>query len=197
MRTALSRALLAAALFTLAGSGCGYSPNPANGTLACGPAATCPEEYRCASDGYCWRDTGGPSTCGTTAADKLIGHWVFVAPSRRIITCSDGSGLNEEWIGDYVDVEAGGSAALRAFYYCDLDLDIAATGSTILRPGSSCSAQDTLDPTITYTWTAQIFTLSTGDGCSGTLAASIPFVATDPAGSASCSMDFTGTLTKS
>jgi len=196
MRTVLSRALLAAALSTLAASGCGYSPNPESGTLACGPGDTCPEGYMCAGDGTCWRG-GGPTTCGTTAAEKLIGHWVFVAPSRRIIVCSDGTGLNEEWTGDYVDVDTGGSAALRAFYYCDLDLDIGATASTVLRPSGSCNAQDTLDPTITYTWTAQIFTLSTGDGCSGTLAASIPFVATDPAGSVSCTMDFTGTLTKS
>lgn len=198
MRTALSRALLAAALSTLAAGGCGYSPNPVSGTLACGPAASCPEGYMCVSDGTCWRG-GGPSTCGTTPAEKLIGSWLFVPPSRRQIVCTNGqTDTDTNWM-DYFDVQAGGSAALRAFYYCDLDLDIGATGATVLRPGGSCSAQDTTDPAgpVTYTWTPAIFTLSTTDGCTGSLAASIPYTATTAAGLNSCTMDFTGTLTKS
>ena len=196
MPTGLSRALLAVALSTLAASACGYSPNPESGTLACGPGATCPEGYMCASDGYCWRGDV-PTTCGNTATEKLIGHWVFVSPSRRKIICTDGFAEDIAWTGDYVDVEEGGPAPLRAFYYCDLDLDVGATGSTVLRAGSVCSAPNPNDPTVTYTWTPAIFTLSTSNGCSGTLAASIPYTAVSAAGTFSCTMDFTGTLTKS
>ena len=198
MRTHLSGALLAAALSTLAASGCGYSPNPPSGKLLCGPDESCPEGYACLDHVTCSRP-GGPRMCGTTTAEQLIGHWLFVAPSRRQIVCTNGQTDTDTNWTDYFDVEAGGSAELRAFYYCDLDLDIGATGATVLRLGGSCSAQDTTDPAgpVTYTWTPAVFTLSTPDGCTGSLAASIPYTATTAAGTNSCTMDFTGTLTKS
>jgi hypothetical protein len=190
MRTGLSPALLAAALSTLAASACGYDPNIPSGTLLCGPQDSCPEDYSCVS-GACWR-AGDAS-----AATRLLGYWTFNAPpSRRVIVCTDGTSFDDPWT-DYFVVEEGGSAALRAFYYCDLDLDIAASGSTVLRPGRTCSADDTLDPTITYTWTPQSFTLSSADGSNATLAASIPYVKETLVGTYSCTMDFTGTLTKS
>jgi hypothetical protein len=189
MRTCLSRAFLAVALSTLAASGCGYSPNPPSGTLACGPGDTCPEGYSCMGT-TCWR----PGEA--TAAIRLVGYWMFVAPSRRVIACTDGTGFDEAWT-DYLIIEEGGSAALRATYYCDLDLNIGASGSTVLVPGSPCSADDTLDPTIKYTWTPQSFTMSSADGSNATLAASIPYSKQTVLGTYSCSMDFTGTLTKS
>lgn len=189
MRTYLSRALLVAALSTLAASGCGYSPNPASGTLVCGPDNSCPEGYSCMG-GTCWR----PGEA--TAATRLLGYWTFVSPSRRTIVCTDGTSFDDAW-SDYFVVEEGGSAALRAFYYCDIDLDVSAGGSTILRQGRTCSADDTLDPTITYTWTPETFTLSTADGSSATLYASIPYSKQTLLGTYSCSMDFTGILTKS
>ena len=196
MRTPLSRVVFAAMLSAVAANACGYDPQPASGTLACGTGGTCPEGYRCEGDGYCWRGDV-PTSCGNTTAEKLIGHWVFIAPSRRKIVCTDGFNEDIAWTDDYVDVEEGGSAALRAFYYCDLDLDIGVTGATVLRPGSVCSAPNTNDPSIMYTWTPGIFTLATGDGCSATLAASIPYTVVSSAGTYSCTMDFTGTLTKS
>ncbi len=189
MRTCLSRALLAVALSTVAASGCGYDPNPPSGTLVCSAQGTCPEGYTCMGS-TCWR----PGEA--SAAVRLIGRWTFVPPSRRLIRCTDGTGFDEAW-SDFVDVEEGGSTALRAFYYCDLDLNVSASGSTVLVPGPSCSADDTLDPTIKYTWTPQTFTLSSADGSNATLDASIPYIKETPFGTFSCSMDFTGTLTKS
>jgi hypothetical protein len=189
MRTGLSPALLAVALSTLAAGACGYDPNPPSGTLLCGPQDSCPQNYSCMG-GTCWR----PGEA--TAATRLLGYWTFVAPSRRVIVCTDGTSFDDAW-SDYFVVEEGGSATLRAFYYCDLDLNIGASGSTVLVQGPMCSADDTLDPTIRYTWTPQTFTLSTADGSSATLTASIPYIKETLLGTYSCSMDFTGTLTKS
>jgi hypothetical protein len=190
MRTRLSRALLAVALSTLAASGCGYDPNPPSGKLLCSAQRTCPEGYSCMGT-TCWR----PGEA--SAATRLLGYWTFDAPpSRRVITCTDGTSFDDAWT-DYFVVEEGGSAALRTFYYCDLDLNVGASGSTALVLGRTCSANDTLDPTITYTWTPQSFTLSTADGSSATLTASIPYIKETLVGTYSCTMDFTGTLTKS
>ena len=190
MRTCLSRVLLAAALSAAAASACGYSPNIPSGTLVCGPQDSCPEDYTCVS-GTCWR-AGDAS-----AAVRLLGYWTFDAPpSRRVIACTDGTSFDDPWT-DYFVVEEGGSATLRAFYYCDLDLNISASGSTVLVLGRTCSANDTLDPTVSYTWTPQSFTLSSADGSNATLSASIPYIKETPLGTYSCTMDFTGTLTKS
>jgi hypothetical protein len=197
MRPHLSGILFAAALSTVAAGACGYGPDLEPGTLQCGPGSTCPEDYRCGTDGYCYRGSNVPTTCGNTTNEKLIGHWVFVPPSRRLIICTDGFTDDDTSWTDYFDVEAGGSAALRTFYYCDIDLDVTAGGSTILRPRGSCSAEDPIDPTVTFTWTPSVFTLSTSDGCTGTLSASIPYSAANQTLSVACTMDFTGTLTKS
>jgi hypothetical protein len=191
MRTCLSRALLVVALSIVAASGCGYDPNPPSGKLLCGPDESCPEGYTCFDHVSCWRPGD------VTAATRLLGYWTFEAPpSRRVIACTDGTSFDDPWT-DYFVVEEGGSAALRAFYYCDLDLNISASGSTVLVPGTSCNANDTLDPTVRYTWTPQSFTLSSADGSRATLSASIPYIKETPLGTFSCTMDFTGTLTKS
>jgi hypothetical protein len=194
-RVPIARLLLAVALSAVAAPACGYDPNPESGTLLCGPLSSCPDDYRCVNQ-LCWRNEDVPGACGTTTTEKLIGHWVFVPPSRRLIVCTDGFTDDDTAWTDYFDVETGGSAALRSFYYCDLDLDISAAGSTILRPSGSCSAQDPIDPTVTFTWTPTTFTLSTTTGCSGTLTASIPYSASNQTASVACTMDFMGTLTK-
>jgi hypothetical protein len=115
-RVPIARLLLAVALSAVAAPACGYDPNPESGTLLCGPLSSCPDDYRCVNQ-LCWRNEDVPGACGTTTTEKLIGHWVFVPPSRRLIVCTDGFTDDDTAWTDYFDVETGGSAALRSFYY--------------------------------------------------------------------------------
>ena len=79
----ISLALFAVVAGAAIVSSCGYDPNPASGTLQCGPQNSCPENYSCMS-GHCYRNGGGGSTGtaghgggggtgGSSAADKFIG----------------------------------------------------------------------------------------------------------------------------
>ena len=197
-----SHALAGAALCLILAAACGYSPNPADGTLKCGSSNTCPDGYSCRS-GSCWKKSGGGGsggggTGGGSSADNFIGTWSFAAPSRRMIGCTDGYTENVDWtgLGEMFEITAGGSAALATYYYCDWDLDIVGT-ATVIKPAAACSAtDDTVTPPVTYTWHGMAFTLSTGNGTSGTLAADIPYDYVSTSGSGSCTMHFTGTMTK-
>ena len=117
-----------------------------------------------------------------------------------MIACTDGSTENKEWsgLGETFDVTPGPMTALATFYYCSWDLDLASGGtSTVIKPGASCTATDnTVTPPTTYTWHGMLFTLSTTNGQSGTLAADLPFDYASTAGTGSCTMHFTGTMTK-
>jgi len=201
MRALSTRLLLPALLMVLAASSCGYDPQPAQGLLKCAPDNSCPEGYMCSTaSGYCFKN----GTCHPlqSSVDKMVGRWTFVMPSRRQITCSDGSAETDKMWTDYFDVDVGGSSAvaLQSYYYCPLDLQFdtfAAPDTTVLVPGVGCSAPDMKDPTITYTWEPQTCSLAPPDGCRGTLTASIPFTADTSSGTITCTMDFTGTLVKS
>jgi len=214
MRVNLSRSVLGIALGLLVAAACGYDPNPASGTLKCGPQNSCPDGYFCMS-GDCWRaggagstgrggggggssgSTGTGGTGGSTAVDKFIGTWTFATGSQRVRVCP---GVNETlpWAGDYFTVSAGTTSPLMAFYYCTMNLDVNGGNSmTQLRSGSSCSAPDPNDSTITYTWTPESFTLTPAVGNTGTVDASIPYTYASPAGNGSCTMHFTGPVTKS
>ena len=183
---ALSRGTLLGALALLAlAAGCGYSPSPKAGTLKCSADATCPEGYQCDQQ-YCWR----PS---------LFGHWTFVAPSTRKIVCG-ATAKTEDWsnMGEFFDIDAGGPGTFTTYYYCNWDLDLGADEhSTKVRPAQSCSGPDPTDATITYTWHGEAFTLSSTDGKHGTLDASLPYDYVTLTGAGSCTMHFTGTVTKS
>jgi len=211
MRRATS---LAALVGLAAATGCGYSPNPASGTLKCGPSASCPEGYTCADGLTCWKngayhgdaglphdgstaDTGGGST-DAGAAGRFIGHWVFGATAMRVIACTDGSTNTSNVSADYFDVAEGTISALTASYYCVWNLDVAASGtSTAIRPGTTCSAQDPQNAAITYTWQGQSFTLTTTDGKNGTLDAQLPYDYASTTMNGSCTMHYTGPVTKS
>ena len=206
MRTAITRLSFAAALAIAAATACGYSPNPESGTLQCGPSNSCPEGYSCRS-GLCWKDGAGGSggsghggSGGSSTADKFIGTWTFVAPSTRMIACTDNSSETKDWSNqqESFDVSAASGGALTTYYYCDWDLDIASGGtSTVIKPGSSCAGTDNSStPPMTYTWHGMLFTLSTSNGRNGTLVADLPFDYSSTAGSGSCTMHFNGTLTK-
>jgi hypothetical protein len=202
----IRRALAAIGFMVLAG--CGYSPSPASGTLKCGPGMSCPEGYSCADGQSCWkngqtpsdggppRDAGGGDAGGAGA--KFVGTWTFAAGLTRVVACTDGSSSTMSVAGDYVDVAAGTTATLTADYYCLWNLDLASTGtSTILRTGTSCSKTDsTVSPPVTYTWHGQSFTLATTDGHSGTLDAQLPYDYQSSASTGSCTMHFTGPVTK-
>ena len=210
-RSFISRALLGTTLSLVLAAACGYDPNPESGMLKCGSSNTCPDGYSCNS-GLCWKNgaggssgrggsTGGGGTGGSNAAaDKFVGTWKFVSPSTRMIACTDGSTENKDWsgLGEMFDVSRGPTTALATFYYCSWDLDLASAGtSTVIKPGATCTATDnTVTPPTTYTWHGMLFTLSTTNGQSGTLAADLPFDYASTAGTGSCTMHFTGTMTK-
>jgi hypothetical protein len=188
MRTRLPRVLLAALLYVAVPAGCGYGPEPKSGALQCGPSASCPEGYGCA-DGYCWRP----------GARQLLGTWSFVSPSTRQIVCDGVPDAPEDWAstGESFDVVSGTTGVFGTHYYCDWELDLASNGSsTAIQPGQHCSAADMLDPTIMYTWHGETFALSTSDGQTGTLDASLPYDYVTLTSSGSCTMHFTGTMNK-
>ena len=200
MRGALL-ATITATLALVGMAGC-YSPNPASGTLLCSTATkSCPEGYSCADGRTCWKNGDSPdggNGDGGRSLSNFIGTWTFVSPSSRVRVCTDGTNETMPWTDDFFDVTAGGAAPLATFYYCDWNLDVNAAGtSTVIRSGATCSAPDQTDSTINYTWTGQTFTLTTTNGRSATLDASLPYTYTTSAGSGSCTMHFTGTLTKS
>jgi hypothetical protein len=224
MRIAIAPALFAASVAAAATiAACSYAPNPESGTLMCGPNASCPENYACLNQ-YCWRDgdvtgvagsaggaggrggagaagrggAGGGGVAGAggaASAAKFIGRWTFIAPATRTRVCG-GVTDTEPWT-DFFDVEAGGVSVLATFYYCDWNLDLNTTGtSTSIRTGSSCSAPDPNTPTTTFTWRGEAFTLTTTDGVTGTMDASLPYTYVTSAGQGSCTMRFTGPVRK-
>jgi hypothetical protein len=208
MRTVIARALFAATVAVSAAiAACSYAPNPESGTLMCGPASSCPENYHCMAS-YCYRDGeggrggggSGGGGGGTSGVAKFIGRWNFVPPAQRVRVCP---GVNETVplpvdANDFITITAGTVSPLSAYYYCDWNLDLNAAGTaTVLRPGQSCSEVDTSQiPPVTFTWTGESFTLATSDGRSGTIQASIPYAYTSTAGTGSCTASFTGPVMK-
>jgi hypothetical protein len=190
---AICRAALGAALVVAAG--CSYAPDFPSGTLACSSDGTCPEGYSCADGVTCWRQGECPNS--NEPATKFVGHWDFVSPSTRTIICGAMTMPVENVTGDYVYLYAADPVPLRTNFFCQWDLDIAASGtSTSIRPGGTCSGPDPEDPTLIYTWRGESFTLSTADGRTGTLQMSIPYDYQRPTDSGSCTMTYTVTVTK-
>jgi hypothetical protein len=218
MRAITVRGLLAATFIaTAAIAACSYSPSFESGTLMCGPGASCPENYHCMAS-YCYRDgeggAGGASGGrgggggsgggggGTSGVAKFIGKWNFVSPAKRVRNCPP-SVVNEMVAlpvdaDDFIDIAAGTAGSLAAYYYCDWNVDVNAAGTaTVLRPGQSCSALDSSQvPPVTFTWTGESFTLTTSDGRTGTIDASIPYSYTSTAGTGTCTATFTGPVMK-
>lgn len=213
---AARRLLTGAALALIALSGhlaCGYSPNPESGKLKCGRGQSCPEGYSCTDGLTCWKNMGGPDGGGSDVkpadgggdgptvnpAEKFIGRWVFGSGATQVIACSDGTGKTEDFTGDFVDVMAGtGGVPLRAEYFCFWNLDVGPAGNaTVIRQGTTCSRAATNDPTMMFTWHGQSFTITTANGRTGTLSASIPYDYQSATGSATCTMQFSASLSKS
>ena len=218
MRTGIARALFAATVAVSAAiAACSYAPSPESGTLMCGPASSCPENYHCTAS-YCYRDGeggsggggggtgggGGRGGSGGTGGSsdpkaKFIGQWNFVSPARRVRVCP---GVNETVnlpvdAADFITIEAGSVSPLSAFYYCDWNVDLNAAGTaTVIRPGQTCSDVDTSVPPYTYIWRGESFTLTTSDGRTGTIEASIPYNYTSTAGTGSCTATFSGPVMK-
>lgn len=213
-------ALLAMPL--LIAAACGYDPNPASGTLQCGSSNTCPEGYSCRS-GRCWKDdsggagsAGSSGSAGTTGTagrggsggaggtaggpnlDHFIGTWVFVgAQSKRTRQCTDNTNETLTPWNDSFTVEAGGAAALKIGYYCPTwNADVSGS-TTVIRPGQTCDDLIML-PGTKFTFHGESFTLTTTDGSTGTLEASLPYEYGPATGASagSCTMKFTGPVTK-
>jgi hypothetical protein len=210
MPTAITRSILGTALALVAATACGYSPNPESGTLKCGSSNTCPEGYSCQS-GLCWKDgAGGSGGSGSghggsgggggnnPAVAKFVGHWVFNgALSTRTRDCNDGTHeVTTPW-DDFFDVAAGPVAALSTDYYCTWNLDVNGSGTqTAIRSGTMCTKPDPNVAGTSYTWHGESFTLTTTNGTSGMLEASLPYDYTTTGGSGMCTMKFTGAVTK-
>ncbi len=193
MRNLISRALLAATLSLALAADCGYSPNFADDMLKCGPSNSCPDGYSCRS-GLCRADAGG----NNTNVAKFVGRWVFnAAASSRTRVCNDGTNETTTPWDDYFDVVTGPVAALSADYYCNWNLDVNGGGTaTAIRSGSMCTKPDPNIPGTSYTWHGESFTLTTTNGTSGMLDASLPYEYTTALGNGSCTMHFTGPVTK-
>ena len=218
MNTPFSRGMLGAlaAMPLLIAAACGYSPNPESGTLQCGPSNSCPEDYTCRS-GRCWKDgaggqggsggttgsagTGGSGpggSGGSGGVTRLVGHWVFNgAASKRVRQCPDGTNETLMPWDDFFDVIVGATSALSTDYYCIWNLDVDSGGTTtVIRPGQMCSKPDLTSPGTTFTWHGESFSLTTTNGSTGSLEASLPYDYVTPTSSGSCTMRFTGTVTK-
>jgi len=207
MHMVMARTLFAATIaISAAIAACSYAPNPESGTLMCGPASSCPESYHCMAS-YCYRDgeggrggSGAGGGGGTSAVAKFIGQWNFVSPAKRVTVCA---GVTETVnlpvdAADFITIDAGTVSPLEAFYYCPWNVDLNAAGTaTVIRPGQTCSDVNTSIPPYTFTWTGESFTLTTSDGRSGTIEASIPYSYTSTANAGSCTATFTGPVTKS
>ena len=179
---------LAVMSFVIA-TACGYSPNPASGELQCGPSNSCPDDYTCRS-GRCWKDDGG----GTSVA-SFIGTWVFDGgASKRTRQCTDGTNETLMPWDDFVTIEAGTTAALSIGYYCLWNADVNGN-ATVLRAGQLCD-DAVMTPGTIFTYHGESFTLTTTNGSTGMLEASLPYDYVTTAGSGSCTMKFTGPVTK-
>jgi hypothetical protein len=197
-----SRTVLGALSLVLAVA-CGYNPKFDDGSLKCGSSNACPDGYSCMS-GRCWKNAGGGGSTGTggtggnSAIAKFVGLWTFVgAQSTRTRECTDGSKETTNPWDDYFDVVAGPVAALSTDYYCTWNLDVSGSGNaTAIRPGMMCTKPDPNTPGTSYTWHGESFTLTTTNGTTGMLEASLPYDYTTVLGSGSCTMKFTGPVTK-
>lgn len=191
------RTLLAAAL--LLTTGCSYAPDFASGTLKCSSDRTCPEGYGCV-DTYASGANSPTQLCYKNQHVKFAGRWIFGAPTPQNLNCG-GVKMANDLSGDYLDLigDAAGKADLSADYYCVWSLNVSGDQAT-LAPSAACT-KPAPDPTmmLKYTWHADRFTITTTDGRTGTLDASIPFnyEYTDATGgTGSCSMTITSTMTK-
>jgi hypothetical protein len=194
MRTLISRALLAATVSLALAAACGYDPTFEDGTLKCGSSNTCPDGYSCRS-GLC----GANGTGGSGANNaKFVGHWVFnAAATSRTRVCSDGTNETTTPWDDFFDVVIGPVTALSTEYYCTWNLDVNGSGTaTTIRSGSMCTKPDPTIPGTSYTWHGESFTLTTTNGTSGMLEASLPYEYITALGNGSCTMHFTGPVTK-
>jgi hypothetical protein len=178
-----ARTLFAALLLVTAG--CSYAPDFPSGTLKCSTDRTCPEGYGCVNQ-----------LCYKNEHVKFAGHWVFGTPSPQNINCG-GVMMNQDLAGDYLDIagDEAGKADLSGFYYCVWSLNVSGNKAT-LAPSGSCSADDPTMANLSYTWHADRFTVTTTDGRTGTLDASIPYEYNLAGATGSCSMTITSTMTK-
>lgn len=197
MRRRAGFAGVTALLLAAAAAGC-YAPNPASGTLKCGPNFSCPEGYTCAADNTCWKSSGGGSTGtggtgGTVTPETFVNHWVFDATSTLSIMCSDNSMSTKSLKDDFVDVYGGVASDLIASYYCDWDMTVNGNKANIVA-NQSCSSTDMASGT-QFTWYGDAFTLQTSDGKKATLQATISadYVDVDTT-TGSCTLRIAGTL---
>ena len=211
--------VILSAVMAVAGGSCTYSPNFADGVVACGTDQSCPKGYSCATDGTCRKhaasggnpdggkaDGGNGVDAGNSgdAAGKFVGTWTFQNGTFNA-ACSDGSSDHHALTtADFVVVARGTtSSGVLIEYFCDSGwaLGVASSGTT----ASATAGQPTCTTTTTqagittmFTWTVVTFTFNTSDGASGSLSGHLmgPFTATDHT-TGTCDITFMGNVTKS
>jgi hypothetical protein len=192
------RATKVLALALLAVAGCGYHPNPDNGTLGCSANHECPQGYMCrASDNKCWKNgaDGGAATCADST--ELNGTWLFDAASTLTLACGSNT-MMKSLKDDYVDIVTDSATTVKAIYYCPWVLNVGAASSTLkpTTPAQSCMSTDP-DTKAVFTWTANTFTVTACDGKHGTVSSMISaaYVGTDNV-AGTCTIKITGTINK-
>lgn len=195
----LSCLLLFVALLGTA-AGC-YSPNPASGTLLCGPAQSCPQGYTCADGNTCWRQGEQPSDTRNGRLAKLSGQWFFSPGTLSLVTCSDAPNAPSSYDlrGQSLDVVPGVTSDLSAAIYCDWNLDLdpnANAASTVIIAGQSCQGLGS-DGTTQFTWYGTSFEIATTDGISGTVAGLIDATFRPLAGApGTCTVRIAGSISR-
>ena len=119
------------------------------------------------------------------------------AASKRTRQCTDGTNETLMPWDDSFTVEAGAAAPLKIAYYCPVwNADVNGT-TTVIRSGQTCDDTFML-PGTKFTFHGESFTLTTTNGTSGTLEASLPYNYGPATGAStgSCTMKFSGPVTK-
>jgi hypothetical protein len=214
MAVAASLALLAS---------CGYSPDFADDTLACGERGVCPKGYACGGNNKCQKSGAGSTgvggsnsgggSGGSTGADggvdggvdprldNFIGTWRFTSGSVTG-SCSDGSTLNGQLGSDvFIVVTRGGVGGLQLQYHCasgwNMRLPLA-TNTAVAIAGQTCREVTTSGGVnTTFNWAAPALTFTTSNGQAATTSGHLAGPFMDSMGvTGTCDLMFNGSLTK-
>src|SRR5262249_33318044 len=113
---------------SVAGGSCTYSPNFADGVVACGTDNSCPKGDSCTTDGTCSKHGGGSSSAdaggngdvgGGDAVSKFVGTWTFQS-GMLSGSCTDGSRLSQALTtADFLVIARGStSSSVLLEYFC-------------------------------------------------------------------------------
>lgn len=177
-----SRVVLLALLF----AGC-FTPSYVNGTLKCEPGTNaCPDGYRCADDGTCWREGAAPDLSDNGGGGADLGDSPDLAGKANAVTCMMDTECGSGHCVDGVCCDAACTGQCEA-------CDTAATGtcspvqgpphgsrSACVGTGNTCGGMcdGSTRTSCTYPSTTQVCGAACDSHCDG--------AGTCPSGSGSC-----------